>query len=170
MKKRIALLFTLSGCLYFSKHAAAQSIVRDVQAASAETLTKGDFSLTFVLGEVVGDLLTNKPESKFLTVGFLQPDIELKQLVEATNRSIVVYPNPSTTGQLKLAFNDLPDAVYTIEVIDGLGRILQKQNVTYTKDSFLYLPINISAYARGIYFVRVKNSLDFSGQVKVIKL
>jgi hypothetical protein len=163
-----SLLIVLFGSVQLAD---AQSISRSVNASAAETLSSGQTSITFVLGESVADLFANSDEQKYLTTGFNQPDVELKQLAEAhPDKPFIVYPNPTRTGLIKLVFNDLPEATYSIEIIDGLGRVLQSQTAVYVKNSFLYMPLDISAYAKGVYFVRVKKGLTVAGQVKLIKI
>lgn len=171
MRRILLALLMITGLLSFSQLADAQSISRDVCASAGETLSTGNTSITFVLGETVADLFFNNTENKFLTVGFSQPDVELRQLLEThPKKPFIAYPNPTTSGVVKLAFNDLPDATYTIEVLDAAGRVLQTQTTNYSRNSFLYFPLDLTAYAKGIYFVRVKNGLTVSGQVKVVML
>lgn len=163
------LLFVLS--LGFSTIVCAQSISRDVNASSGETLTNGDISITFVIGEAVGDLFSSSENGKYLTAGFAQPDVELKQILENNiDKSLIVYPNPTRSGLVKLAFNNIPDATYTIEVIDALGRVLQTKTVVYSNDNFLYVELDVSTLAKGIYFIRAKSNLNYQGQVKLIKI
>ena len=148
----------------------AQSIIRSVVASGGETLQSSNVSLTFVLGEPVADLYSDQINYKYLTVGFSQPDTELKQLLGLyPEKPIVVYPNPTKTGIIKVAFNDLPESAYSLEIVDASGQVLQSRDVTYSKNSFLYVPMDLSAYSRGVYFVRLKNGQTVAGQVKLIR-
>lgn len=148
----------------------AQSLQRSVVASTGETLQAANISLTVVVGEPVSGLFLDNIAQKYLTVGFSQPDTELKQLVALyPEKPIVVYPNPTKTGIIKVAFNDLPETDYLLEVIDASGQVLQSSEVSYLKSSFLYVPLDISAYNRGVYFVRLKNGQTVAGQVKLIR-
>ncbi len=172
MNKSLLQKFFLSFLILFCGHTAfGQFIARDVIGAAAESFTITDLSITYVLGETVGDLLGNPDANKYLTVGFAQPDAEVQEVLNMDiSKSIIVYPNPTTGGIVKLAFNHVPDGIYTIDVIDPTGRILQTQTITYSSDNLFYLPLDVSQLKGGIYFIKVVNQLNFQGQVKLIKI
>jgi hypothetical protein len=44
--------------------------------------------------------------------------------------SIAVYPNPVTTGMVKLAFRDQPEGKYKIQLLDISGKLISQQEVT----------------------------------------
>ena len=162
--------------MLFSGHiACAQYLSRSVVANQAETFTSPDLILTYVLGEPISDFLPGTTPgtnaSLFLTAGFHQPDIEVQTLLSTSiSSSLVLYPNPASGGTVKLAFNHVPDGIYTVNLVDAAGKILQTQSVTYTNNNFLYLTLDVSHLAGGVYFISVVSQLNFQGQVKLIKI
>lgn len=151
--------------------ALGQNLSRTVVEAAGETFTNNNLSLTYILGEAVGDLLISPGADKFLTVGFAQPDIELQQILSMDiTKSFVVYPNPVSGNTVKLAFNNLPDGFYNVSIIDAAGKTLQTQIVNYSSSTFFYLPLDISQYKGGVYFIKVTTPINLQGQVKLIKI
>ncbi|WP_295649339.1 T9SS type A sorting domain-containing protein [uncultured Mucilaginibacter sp.] len=153
----------------------AQYLSRSVVANQAETLTSPNLILTYVLGEPISDFLPNTTPGTnapiFLTAGFHQPDIDVQTMLGTNiSSSLVLYPNPASGGTVKLAFNHVPDGIYTVNLVDASGKILQTQSVTYSNHNFFYLTLDVSHLAGGIYFISVVNQLNFQGQVKLIKI
>ena len=175
MKRNLRKLF-LPLIVLFSGHiACAQYLSRSVVANQAETLTSPNLILTYVLGEPISDFLPNTTPGTnaaiFLTAGFHQPDVDVQTLLSTNiSSSLVLYPNPASGGTVKLAFNHVPDGIYTVNLVDASGKILQTQSVTYSNHNFLYLTLDVSHLAGGIYFISVVNQLNFQGQVKLIKI
>lgn len=174
MTKPLNLISALILFCLVSDVARAQKLERSVVASAAETLlgpNPATFTLSYVLGEAIGDLLPNPANNLFLTTGFVQPDEELQQILnQDISKSIVLYPNPASGNTVKLAFNNLPDGVYMIDIIDPIGRVLQTQTVTYQNNNFFYVPLDISQFKGGTYFVRVNNGVGFKGNAKLIKI
>lgn len=149
----------------------SQFISRDVIANSAETYTSPNLILTTILGEPYGELLANPGANLFFTTGFAQPDIDVQTtLSTATRDALLLYPNPAVGGTIKLAFNHVPDGIYTVSLIDASGKAISSQNVTYSLGAFAYLPIDVSRLSSGMYFIRVYNRINFQAQVKLIKI
>jgi hypothetical protein len=151
--------------------ASAQFISRDVVGSAAETFTSGNLSITSTIGEPYGELLVNAGANLFMTTGFAQPELDVQTILGAAlPDALVLYPNPAAGGTVKLAFNHVPDGVYTVSVIDASGKTLSSQDVTYSLGAFAYLPIDVSRLSGGVYFIRVYNKLNYQGQVKLIKI
>lgn len=148
----------------------AQKISRDVVATAAETVKVSGISVTYVLGEAVGDLFGSFSNSRFLTAGFGQPDIEIKEVLDKNpNTRFVVYNNPTRTGLAKLAFNKVPDGNYTVQVVDVLGRTLQQITQKISNNNLVYIDINIAGYASGVYLLRIQSNVNIGGELKLIK-
>lgn len=148
----------------------AQKISRDVVCSSAETVKVQGISVTYVLGEAVGDLFGSTIDSRFLTAGFNQPDIELKEVLDKyPNTRFIVYDNPTRTGLAKLAFNKVPNGTYTVQVIDVLGRTLQQIQQKIANNNLVYVNINVAGYASGVYLLRIQSDVKVNGEVKLIK-
>lgn len=149
----------------------SQTIARDVVCSSGETIIKPEITLTYTLGEVFGDLLANTPASRYLTVGFIQPDIELKEVLDRDkSRFLTIFPNPTTNGLVKLALNNVPDGIYAIDVINVLGQVLYSQSVTISNNNLLYIDMKLGFLVSGTYFLRATSNIGFKGQVKLVKL
>ena len=149
----------------------AQYITRSVISSAGDTYKNSDITLSYVAGEAIGGLLYNTTINPhlYLTTGFEQPDLEVSQVLTDSPKSLAIFPNPANGGVVKLAFNHVPDGVYTINVFDASGKILQSQTVDYKSIDYYYYPIDISHYAAGMYFVQVVNPALFHGEVKLIK-
>lgn len=149
----------------------AQYLTRSVVSSGGETYRNSDITLSFVCGEAIGGLLYNTTINPhlYLTTGFEQPNLEVSQVLTESPKSLAIFPNPANGGVVKLAFNNVPDGVYTINVFDASGKILQSQTVDYKSINYYYFPIDISHYAAGMYFVQVVNPMLFHGEVKLIK-
>ena len=147
----------------------AQVVTRTSVDAAGETLSKPGITLSYVIGEAIGDLLSNPGANKYLTTGFIQPDVEVSQVLTSSAKALAVYPNPTSGGIVKLAFNHVPDGTYIINLYDAKGKILQTQQVVYSSTSFFYFPIDVSHYAGGTYFIQVVDPMKFNGEVKLIK-
>ncbi|MCU0322114.1 MAG: hypothetical protein MUE72_06815, partial [Chitinophagaceae bacterium] len=65
----LVFLYTLFLLIITHIKSYSQTIARDVVCSSGETINKAEITLTYTLGEVFGDLLSNTPANRFLTVG-----------------------------------------------------------------------------------------------------
>ncbi|MCJ8211348.1 T9SS type A sorting domain-containing protein [Mucilaginibacter sp. RS28] len=158
----------LLGLLAFTK-THAQILDRNVVSSGGGIVFQQNISFTYNIGEPVADLLVNSSSAKILTTGFIQADQTLKDINNNLAQQVVVYPNPTTTGLVKLDFRDLPDGTYLVDIIDAVGHVLYTRNVVYTKSNNLNFDLNISYFKGGTYFLRVKNDKN-SGQTKLVKL
>lgn len=170
IKQYFSSVLLIAGILFFGNAVSAQTLSRTVVAAGTETFTTPNITISYVLGEVVGELLPDANANLFLTTGFVQPTIDVQLAGTSIPQTLIVYPNPVHGGSVKLAFNKMPDGVYTISIIDQTGRILQSQSVTYSLNSFYYVPLDISRLSGGVYYIKVVNNLNFQATVKLIKI
>jgi len=163
--------YTLFLLIIISIKSNAQTIARDVVCSSGETISKPEITLTYTLGEVFGDLLSNTPANRFLTVGFIQPDLELKEILDRDkSKFLTVFPNPTSNGSVKLALNNVPDGNYTIDIVNVLGQVLYKQIVTISNNNLLYVDMKLGFLVSGTYFLRATSNVGFKGQIKLVKL
>jgi hypothetical protein len=157
--------------IIISSKSHSQNIARDIVCSSGETIIKTEISLTYTLGEVFGDLLTNTPASRYLTIGFIQPDIELKEILDRDkSKFLTVFPNPTTNGSIKLALNNVPDGSYSVTVVNVLGQVMYRQGVTISNNNLLYIDMKLGFLVSGTYFLRATSNNGFKGQVKLVKL
>ena len=146
-----------------------QTIARTAADSQGMTVIAGGITLTYVIGDAVSDVFSNPASSKYLTAGFLQPDVEVSQVLANAAKTLALYPNPTNAATVKLAFNNVPDGTYTVNLYDASGKLLQTQSVNYSKQDYYYLPLDVSKYKGGTYFIQVVNPVKFQGEVKLIK-
>jgi len=169
MIKPLHNLLLLCFTVFATGVAMGQAISRTAVDSQGETYKTPQIILSYVIGEAVGDVLFNGTANKYLTTGFIQPDVEVFQVLADVAKSLAIYPNPTHGGIVKLAFNHVPNGTYNINVYDANGKVLQSQKVNYSSSDFYYLPLDVSNYAGGTYFIQVVDPLKFSGEVKLIK-
>jgi hypothetical protein len=146
------LILCLTALTVGSAH--AQYFSRNAISSSGDTYSTPSVTVSYVAGEAIGGLLYNTTINPhlYLTTGFEQPDVEVSQVLTNSAISLAVFPNPTNSSTVKLVFNHVPDGVYTINVFDALGKILQSQIVNYKAINYYYVPIDISQYAGGDLF------------------
>ena len=169
MVKQLLSLFIIS-FYAFVGIAHAQSIERSVIGNAGEAVTKPGITLSYDVGEFVGDLLANPGMQLYLTTGFAQPDVDVQLANTNITLNLIAFPNPSTNGHIKLGFNTMPNGVYTIQVIDAIGHMLQTQTADYHNHNFYYIELDLSSLKGGMYFIRVTGDQGFHGDVKVVRL
>lgn len=166
---RILLLFVFA--FFIHQELNAQVLSRDVVCAGGDVVSTPQLSIVLTIGEAFGGTQTNASSNRTITVGFLQPDIELREILDRDlSKNLTVFPNPTTDGFIKLGLNRVADANYTIDVIDVIGRVLQSTKLFVSNSNLLYVPLNVSFLSKGTYFIRVRSDLNFTGQVKLVKL
>jgi len=134
------------------------------------TVTNGNLTITYNVGEFVADLFANTPNSAYLTAGFSQPDVEIQLVNTDLTKNLIAFPNPTLSGKIKLSFVNLPNSLYTVQVVDALGRILQSQTADYHDHNFYYIDMDISSLKGGLYFIKVTSNGGFRGDVKIVRL
>ena len=85
-----------------------------------------------------------------------------------TTRAAIFYvaPNPATNNVTVYFDFDSNTNNNTIEVVDMLGRIVQKETVNYNSGNS---NLNIEGLQQGTYIVRLLNNGKLQGQTKPIK-
>jgi hypothetical protein len=162
-------IFSVIVVCAFAMHSNAQSISRSIICTGGETVINPQLSLTYAIGEPVADLLSNTEEHKYLTVGFEQPDIQLKEILNSDIGSeLTIFPNPAT-NIVRIALNNVPDANYSIGVVDMTGRTLQTINVNLSNNNYPYVEINVAQYTPGMYLIHVQSDKYYEGRAKLLK-
>jgi hypothetical protein len=85
----------------------------------------------------------------------------------SNNASFNVYPNP-TVDNVTLKMNGSKNLDVTIEVFDVSGKLVMKQNSSFTKDK-PENKLNISTLANGIYYLKVVSKQGSSQNLKIVK-
>lgn len=109
---------------------------------------------------------TSPKKDRFVSIA---PNVAVsRELVPvATNAEFSVYPNPAA-GLATLRYSRFLQGSYTIEITDVTGRVVSK------KESFMgvktnTVPIDLTGYAKGIYFITIRNNLSTRITEKIIK-
>ncbi|MEI8136241.1 MAG: T9SS type A sorting domain-containing protein [Bacteroidota bacterium] len=85
----------------------------------------------------------------------------------ANNTSFNVYPTPAIDN-ITLKMNGSKNIDVTFEVYDVSGKLVIKQNGSFSKDK-LEQKINVAALANGIYFLKVVSKQGSSQNLKIVK-
>ena len=122
---------------------------QDVIASTGSCFTTPDVSLSWTLGEPISE--TDVSTNGYLTQGFQQPQTIV--VTDVTNPvsnqgNVSAYPNPFT-GVISLQNNN-EGKTLNIELVDMQGKTVLKQNMVTQQQQF-----DLSAFANGIYFLRV---------------
>jgi len=80
---------------------------------------------------------------------------EINSIQEPVREAINLYPNPSATGNVQLLFTTKHDDPARVEIIDLNGRICRNIQVAVRQDAMNTLPLDVTDFAVGTYFVRV---------------
>lgn len=156
MKKLTGILF-----VSVSFSSLAQSLTPTVVSSTGDYYTGSAATLSWTLGEVVTD--TYIGTNNQLTQGFHQPDLRFT-LVEDLAQEITLnlFPNP-TNGMVSFeAKNNLTPL--NIVILDPTGRIIYTSKYAAAST----LQIDLSGYARGIYFMQV--TTEANQKIKTIKI
>lgn len=167
-------LFLLVVCIFaYTLNISAQSLSRSVVCATGTTVVTGSFSISYTLGEAVGELFSNNAQQTFLTAGFAQPDLSVQEILTSNNYSntnFTIFPNPAIGNtKVKLGFKNLPVGRYNLAIVDALGRIIQTEEFYYSPLVFAYREYNVSGFAQGVYFVKVLGEKNFKTTISFLK-
>lgn len=80
---------------------------------------------------------------------------------------LTIVPNP-TSGMFHLKYNVPYSGLYTIELVDALGKIISS-NESELKIGNVYLPYDLRNYPKGIYTVSIRNKTNTVKQRVVIQ-
>jgi hypothetical protein len=70
-------------------------------------------------------------------------------------RTLVVYPNPSTTGIVHLTINGLEGRRAEISVLNVLGTVMYRETLTELNDHATKT-LDLSRFANGLYYVKLE--------------
>ena len=157
----------------FCTIANGQYLSRNVLCVAGSTYTSSQVSLSYTLGETVGDLFSNDLSSTYLTAGFSQPDQSIQEILESNdyiNPNFTVYPNPAyQSSTIKLTFRSLPVGKYSISVFDASGKLcLKREHLHYSPSNFAYQEFSTSGLAHGVYYFRIIGDDGFKSTVSFI--
>jgi len=162
-------LFISVALLFLAFKGNAQSLSRNVVCSAGTTVTTTKYSVTYIVGETVGDLFEDKFNWHYLTAGFAQPDLNIQDVIYS-NLNFLVFPNPvNVSSSVKLAFKNAPEGKYSLYLIDAMGRQLQSREVYYRPSFFAYQEFAVSEYPKGVYFIKIVCNDQFKGALSFVR-
>jgi hypothetical protein len=138
----------------------AQSLSPQVIASAGDYFSNGNVSLSWTLGEPVIETYTTA--NIILTQGFQQPELLTVGIndVLKSDFSSTIYPNP-TFNIISVQLNNQKNAQFTVEIINGLGQVIQSLNFDAVKNKQNNFQLNLTDLSVGMYQIR----LSEKGQV-----
>lgn len=87
--------------------------------------------------------------------------------IETTNTSFKVFPSPALDN-IYLKINEAKNIDVVIEIYDMTGKLVLKQNSSFTKDKTEF-KLNVASLAKGIYNLKVSSQKGSSQTLKIVK-
>lgn len=144
-------------CLCFCACIAqSQTVTPTVLSNNGGYAAAAQGSIAWTIGEPISETYTTTANKT--TMGFHQPELGLATLIKENRDAsqVMVFPNP-VKDFLTVSFKDLQNTTYSIEVIDNLGKQIDKKDISITNDDKTIL-LNMSEYAAGNYFLNISNA------------
>lgn len=133
----------------FSLGLTAQHADRHIIASSGETMTSGQYSLSWTIGEAV--ISTEENSNIILNQGFHQMMSTPTAITESSREDMQVYPNP-TTNKIHL---DLPQ---NLSIVDLSIHDLQGRKIKTISSHDSAEAINLNTLASGTYILSIYNT------------
>lgn len=131
----------------------AQKISHEVMVPASSVASSGGYFISQTVGESVTTLIGN--ESYIFTQGFQQPSAIKFVEQEHIGTGVKVYPNP-VRNSLNLELYGENNIEYHVTIFGFNGAIYFKKDYPCVGRSFRHrIPIDVSNYQRGTYFVKV---------------
>ncbi len=143
--------------------AMSQTANPELLSSAGESFSNSTYRLDWSVGECI--TATHSAGDYVLTQGFHQNTYVISAIEDfASDVNISVYPNPAT-DLLTIYFptSEIPVNV-KISLADINGNILQQAEVKTDKEQ-----LNFSGYAKGVYFLFVKQESQTIKSFKIIK-
>lgn len=130
----------------------AQEISHKVMVSASSVASSGGYFVSQTIGESVTKLISN--EGYVFTQGFQQPSAIKITQEEHTGSGVKVYPNP-VRNTLNLELFGEKSLDYRVTIFGLNGTIYFKKDYPCRGNFYYKVPIDVSNYQRGIYFVKV---------------
>lgn len=85
-------------------------------------------------------------------------DARTKQPEVSYQNNISVFPNPVTSGTVKISFNDIPAGKYQVQLVDLSGRLISSQEVNIN-NKVQVSDFNVPDVAKGSYLVKIASEV-----------
>jgi len=87
--------------------------------------------------------------------------------LSANNSSFNVYPNP-VNDFITLKINAPKELNVAVELLDAAGKLILKENASFTKEKADF-KLNISSLSAGIYYLKLNSKKESSQTLKILK-
>ena len=132
-----------------------QEISHKVLVPLASFKTIGGYCVSQTIGEPVVKYLPG--ETYDLTQGFQQPSVTVDRPEPPQGTGVKVYPNP-VKNTLKLELFGAKSAEYHLTIFGLNGSIYLRNTYNCVGKYWHIIPLDLSKYRRGTYFVRVEDN------------
>jgi len=99
----------------------------------------------------------------------LTPTRALGTRNDELQKSLSVYPNPSSNGLFKLAVGETLKAGATVRVVDALGRVVLNQTLNATNIAVHSVNLDLSKEKAGVYTLQVRTDAGVAQQKLVVE-
>lgn len=144
----------------------AQSISKQVVGSSGESLSNGNYTINFTVGEPIVGMVEN---GESIQQGFwaeLFSDGTLSVSKVTNENSISVFPNP-VVNYLNFHFKQSEAVNYVVNLYDINGKEVLKANLQSQNQNS---QLNISQLADGMYVLTIDSKeTNYSQSIKIIK-
>ncbi len=148
------------GIAFFS--ATAQSASPELISSSGESFQNSSYLLDWSIGECI--TATHSTGTYVLTQGFHQNTYVVSKVEDLRSDILIsVYPNP-TSDFISVDFKSSAGHLSVITITDINGKVLQQTKVINKIGEF-----DFSVYAKGVYFLTVKQDNKLIKSFKIIK-
>ena len=96
----------------------------------------------------VGPLLNTLP------VAHATPSRPIQQAKPGDDKTLLVYPNPST-GIVHLTINNLQGKKVELSVLNVIGSVMYRETLSEMNDRYTKM-LDLSKFANGLYYVRLE--------------
>lgn len=162
--KKFCTLFLLMLCIYCDS--SAQELQSDLKTTASDYFTGPGYNLSWTIGEAV--ILTVSDSTITMTQGFQQPKVKKKYVKEDLPKkdNIDIGPNPARDEIEIVLDRDIDKNIpMRADIYDVIGRRVLTSEFRGQRFS-----ISISAFASGVYFIKVFVDGQELGTQKVQKI
>jgi len=151
----------LLGCLFFSL-ATMSTLSQEAIASSGNNTAGNNGTVSYTIGQIF--YKTDTGLNGIISQGVQQAS-EISVITKNKEKMLIdfsIYPNP-TSDMLIL---DIPDncADPAYQIYDVHGSLLENKKAVAGKNK-----INMNAYSKGIYYLKVENKLSINETYKILK-
>ena len=97
------------------------------------------------------------PSTRFAPITeFVVSGTSTVSVSELSKPTFAVYPNPTTTGAVKIRAANIADGNYEIKVLNMLGQVVKTENIFALNGE--EITINLAGLGKGVYLINMSNN------------